>query len=167
MYNVITKQYREKTMNKPKIINSQKYERKEGYNPEEILPFLPNPENYPKNYNLKKIKREYDGDLIKMGSDRYYTFAKSLECEFCSIKGDRFYKERSMGKNGQPQNGGFHFNLYAINKNGEEVIMTKDHVVARARGGKDNIDNYVTCCKICNEEKGVMDFNEFKKLKEQ
>lgn len=146
---------------------AQVYERKESYLPHEVLDFLPNPEDYPKNFNLQKVKKDYDGDLMKMGSQRYYTFAKSLKCEFCSIEGVKFYKERGMGKNGQLQKCGFHFNLYAINENGEEVIMTKDHVFAKARGGKDELKNYVTACKVCNEEKADMDFEEFKELKQK
>jgi len=57
------------------------------------------------------------------------------------------YKERGMGSNGKPQNCGYHFNLYAIDENGNEVMMTKDHILAKARGGKDKIDNFQSCCK--------------------
>lgn len=146
---------------------AQVYERKESYLPHEVLDFLPNPDDYPKGWDLKKIKKEYDGDMMKMGSQRYYTFAKSLKCEYCNLTGSIIYKERGMGKNGKPQNCGYHFNLYAINEKGEEVIMTKDHVLAKARGGKDNIKNYLTSCKCCNEEKGTMDYEEFKKLKQK
>ncbi len=150
---------------KPQKRPTQIYERKEGYQPHEVLDFLPNPADYPKGFRLKKIKKEYDGDMMKMGSQRYYTFAKSLKCEYCNLVGSIFYKERSMGKDGKSQNCGFHFNLYAINENGEEVMMTKDHVVAKVRGGKDVISNYVTCCKHCNEEKKAMDVEKFKKIK--
>ena len=146
---------------------AQVYERKESYLPHEVLDFLPNTDDYPEGWDLKKIKKEYDGDMMKMGSQRYYTFAKSLKCEYCNLTGSIIYKERGMGKNGMPQNCGYHFNLYAINEKGEEVIMTKDHVLAKARGGKDKINNYLTCCKICNEEKGAMDYEEFKKLKQK
>ena len=156
-----------KKAKKPNIRPNQKFERKESYLPHEVLDFLPNPDDYPKGFKLKTIKKEYDGDMMKMGSQRYYTFAKSLKCEFCSIEGSIMHKERGMGKNGQPQKCGFHFNLYALNENNEEIMMTKDHVVARSRGGKDKLKNYVTCCKICNEEKGSMDFEEFKKLKQK
>ncbi len=151
-------------MTKPKR-PAQVYERKESYLPHEVLDFLPNPDVHSKGFNLKSIKKEYDGDLMKMGSQRYFTFAKSLHCEYCGIKGVTFHKERSLTKNGEKQSCGFHFNLYAIDKNGEEVLMTKDHVVARARGGRDSIKNYVTCCKTCNEEKGATDYDAFMLLK--
>ncbi len=146
--------------------SAQIYERKESYRPHEILDFLPNAKDYPKNFELKKIKKEYDGDIMKMGSQRYYTFAKSLKCEYCDLVGSVMYKERSMGKNGQPQNCGFHFNLYAINENGEEIMMTKDHVLAKSRGGANSIKNYVTSCRICNEEKRAMPLEKFLKKRE-
>jgi len=45
-------------------------------------------------------------------------------------------------------------NLYAINAAGEEVLMTKDHILPRVLGGKDHIDNYQPMCQVCNSEKG-------------
>lgn len=76
-----------KTKKENKKTSSQIYERKEGYAPHEILDFLPNAKDHPKNFELKKIKKEYDGDIMKMGSQRYYTFAKSLKCEYCDLVG--------------------------------------------------------------------------------
>ena len=45
-------------------------------------------------------------------------------------------------------------NLYAIDENGKEVLMTKDHILPKSKGGKDEIDNYQTMCIRCNEAKG-------------
>lgn len=131
-----------------------RFERKETYKPEEVLPFLPRAKNYPKNFKLKKVTRDYDGDPIKMGSERYYTFEKSLKCCFCGVKGVFFAKERHVRPDGTPlQNGAFHLNLYAIDENGNEVLMTKDHIIPKARGGKNRLSNYQTACAVCNEEK--------------
>ncbi len=142
------------------------YERKEGsYKPSEVLNFLPNPQDYPRWFNLNRIKKDYDGDLMKMGSQRYYVFRKSLQCHFCDLVGSVMYKERVIGKKGQAPNCGYHFNLYAIDENGNEVLMTKDHVLAKSCGGTDTLDNYVTCCTKCNGDKGSMDYEEFKELK--
>ena len=146
---------------------NQLYERKEAYLPHEVLDFLPNPSDYPKFFKLKKIRKDYDGDSMKMGSERYYTFAKSLKCEYCLIEGTIFYKERSLDKKGNPQEGGYHFNLYAFNENNEEILMTKDHIIARSHSGKDELSNYVTCCEDCNIEKNIMSYKEFKKLKRE
>ena len=32
--------------------------------------------------------------------------------------------------------------------------MTKDHILPRSKGGIDDISNYQTMCKPCNEVKG-------------
>ena len=140
------------------------YERKESYLPHEVLDFLPNISDYPKGFNLKKIKKNYDGDLMKMGSDRYYVFRESLSCAFCDLTGSIIYKERGLDKNGNNLTCGYHFNLYAIDKDGNEVLMTKDHILAKSIGGKDIIDNYQTCCRICNTNKGQINNEVFKLL---
>lgn len=48
----------------------------------------------------------------------------------------------------------FHLNLYAIDENGKEVLMTKDHIIPKSKGGADDISNYQTMCERCNEAKG-------------
>lgn len=142
---------------------ANRFERKETYQPEEVLPFLPRAKDYPKNFKLKKVVRDYDGDPIKMGSERYYTFEKSLCCSFCQIKGSFFAKERHVGKDGKPlQNGTYHLNLYAIDDNGNEVLMTKDHIIPKARGGKDRLSNYQTACAVCNEKKRATNDDKFR-----
>lgn len=90
-----------------------------------------------------------DGDVIKGNSDRYKTFfTKGIKCVICGIEGDFFAKEKF------PFDKSYHLNLYAINENGEEVLMTKDHILPRSKGGKNHISNYQTMCMICNNLKG-------------
>lgn len=130
------------------------FERKETYKPNEILDFLPNPNDYPKGHDLKKIKRDYDGDMMKMGSQRYYTFAKSLCCDHCCREGVFMAKERHLSKKGEPVGlGAYHFNLYAVDPDGTEVLMTKDHIIPKSKGGKNVVSNYMTMCEPCNKEK--------------
>ena len=43
---------------------------------------------------------------------------------------------------------------YAIDGNGKEVLMTKDHIFPHNKGGKNNISNYQTMCVKCNVAKG-------------
>lgn len=143
---------------------ANRFERKETYEINAVLDHLPDPKDFPKNFKLKKIKRNYDGDDIKMGSQRYYVFKESLCCTFCGIKGQFFAKERHLNKKGQPCSESFHMNLYAINEDGEDVLMTKDHIIPKAKGGRDVLSNYATSCFICNELKSAMDDDKFRSL---
>jgi hypothetical protein len=36
-----------------------------------------------------------------------------------------------------------------------------DHVVARAKGGSDTIDNVVCCCERCNSRKSILSLSQF------
>lgn len=105
------------------------------------------------NVLLKKSKQnakvELDGDLIKGNSQRYQTFfTKGCKCVKCGIEGKYFAKEKRENEKS------CHLNLYAIDENGKEVLMTKDHIIPKSKDGKDDISNYQTMCYKCNLEKG-------------
>ena len=100
--------------------------------------------------------KDFDGDMIKMSSDRYKCFSlHGIKCCKCGIEGKYFVKER------HEQDKSFHLNLYAIDEVGDEVLMTKDHIIPVSKGGKDEISNYQTMCKLCNTEKGTQSNEEF------
>lgn len=97
----------------------------------------------------RHAKVELDGDLIKGNSQRYQTFfTKGTKCVCCGIEGKYFAKEKTQ------TDGSYHLNLYAIDKNEQEVLMTKDHIIPKSKGGKDELENYQTMCSICNKAKG-------------
>lgn len=70
------------------------------------------------------------------------------DCVACGIQGKYFAIERDRGSNK------YHMNLYAIDSEGYEVMMTRDHIVPRSKGGPDNLDNQQTMCIYCNQQKG-------------
>ena len=106
------------------------------------------------NYQKKKTKSTREdmfGDMIHMNSLRYQTFMKSgLKCVCCGIEGNFFAKEKGKGSDLDL----YHFNLYAVNDSGKEVLMTKDHIIPSSLGGNDDLNNLQTMCTICNSLKG-------------
>ncbi|UGO51375.1 HNH endonuclease [Bacillus phage vB_BanS_Skywalker] len=118
------------------------YMRKETYGIEEVLSKV-----LPKDTPKESRKVYFDGDMISMISDRYHIFKeKGIACVSCGIKGEFFAKERDKGCET------YHFNLYAVD-DGEEVLMTKDHIVPKSKGGANHINNYQTMCYTCNQLK--------------
>lgn len=91
------------------------------------------------------------GDEIKSTSLRYQVFfTKGIRCACCGIEGQYFAKEKGHGSSQDR----YHLNLYAIDADGNEVLMTKDHIIPRSLGGKDILDNLQPMCKYCNSKKG-------------
>ena len=114
------------------------------YLPEEVL----NLTKYITRREGKREKVDFDGNLINMASDRYKCFdTHGVTCVACGVKGEYFALERDSI---YPT---YHFNLYGV-VDGEEVLMTKDHIIAKSKGGPDHIDNFQTMCTKCNLEKG-------------
>ena len=102
-------------------------------------------------YRTKRRKElvDIDGDMIHPYSLRYFTFLhKGISCVECGIKGVFFAKERHRDVDER-----YHLNLYAINDNGEEVLMTKDHIYPKSLGGPNHLSNMQPMCKCCNESK--------------
>lgn len=125
-------------------------ERKEDkkYLPEEILPKVI--------FSDKRVKTEINGINIKMSSLRLQTFAKNgIICKQCGIEGKYFVMEKIKGQDA------YHLNLYAVDSDGKEILMTKDHIIPVCKGGKDTLENLQTMCTVCNFMKGgKLDSNE-------
>jgi len=125
--------------------------------PEDVLPYA-TPTSPPK-YYADLQGREWP---IKMCSHRYGTFRTSLSCACCGITGSVMILEWQDPYITKKQNRGHdfdsefckpHFNLYAVTTDGL-VLMTKDHIIPRSRGGGDALSNYQTMCELCNALKG-------------
>lgn len=94
------------------------------------------------NHNIK-----VEGHDVYTTSLRYKTFIeKGYKCVCCGRTGSYYALEKSVNSN---QNRA-HFNLYSD----DDVLMTKDHILPRSKGGMDCIDNMQTMCTICNSNKG-------------
>lgn len=98
---------------------------------------------------LEFIEWEFDGYRVKMNSMRYQLFkTKGTTCIECGVEGKYFALERPKGATR------CHFNLYGFNKDGFEVMLTKDHIVPKSKGGKGHLGNLQTMCASCNGRKG-------------
>jgi hypothetical protein len=95
-----------------------------------------------------RIIKEFEKDIyVRTNSERYATFKKSLTCSCCGLKGQYFALEKA--KNSKS----YHFNLYGVDENGNEVLFTKDHIVPKSKGGENDVSNYQTMCEVCNFKK--------------
>lgn len=89
-----------------------------------------------------------DGNIFRY-SDRIKLFeTKGRLCVRCGIEGTVFILE-THSPEVTP-----HVNLYAVDPEGNYVLMTKDHILPRSKGGPDHLDNYDPMCAPCNEDKG-------------
>lgn len=128
-----------------KNFDPNQLERKEIYSIEEVEEKVKDV-LFEKKRNLSKV--DFDGDMIKGNSQRYQTFfTKGCRCVKCGIEGKYFVKEKHL------KDISFHLNLYAIDENEKEILMTKDHIIPKSKGGTNDISNYQTMCKKCNEAK--------------
>jgi 5-methylcytosine-specific restriction endonuclease McrA len=82
---------------------------------------------------------------VKLNSDRHKLFRKNPSCVACGLTGEKFILETQDDHSA-------HLNFYA-KEDGRLVLMTKDHIQAKAYGGPDSLDNYQTCCDTCNQLK--------------
>jgi hypothetical protein len=88
-----------------------------------------------------------DGYTIK-NTPRYKVFHKNIKCASCGIEGRYYALETERHKFA-----GTHFNLYAVNQQGHEILMTADHIIPVSKGGAKGVNNLQTMCKPCNSRK--------------
>lgn len=108
---------------------------------EEVIPYI----------TKEDIKREYEYQgakhAVRMNSHRYFIFRECMTCVACGLVGTRMFLEC------HPADKSPHFNLYG-EEDGKLILMTKDHIHAKAFGGEDRHSNYQTMCLVCNNLKG-------------
>ena len=117
------------------------------FTPEDVLPFA---EVSQKGFESDRF---YAGMRVSMTSLRYRVFQKSLACEKCGIVGNVMRLQYNNADKARAEDRA-HFNLYCVREGEEDVLMTKDHILPRSKGGKDVISNLRTYCSPCNWERG-------------
>lgn len=105
----------------------------------------------------KPPKVEFLGTMVKLFSDgtRLKTFyTHGTKCSACGLEAQFYAVERPVrAVDGCP----YHLNLWGIDTNGDEVLFTHDHTLARSVGGKDNLSNTTTMCSPCNFAKSLVE----------
>jgi hypothetical protein len=112
------------------------YDRLGTLSAEEIMPLIPS-ERIP-----------VLGTKVRCKSLRLQCFKQGQICVFCGIEGTFFAVERAGNQDG------YHINFYAKDEYGNDVLMTRDHIIPTSKGGPDTLENSQTMCYICNEIKG-------------
>ena len=115
-----------------------------------------------------KPKMTFGGFEFNIYSLRLKTFCRaayknSLKCSHCSLEAGYFAVESFA--HDKRENPSVHINLYGRKDDGEEVLFTHDHTLARSLGGKDNLNNTTVMCFPCNNKKGQAEGDEAKRLK--
>lgn len=97
------------------------------------------------------------GYTVHTGSQRYRVFKESCTCVECGVVGTVMCLDEPRGsrrRRNRKQKGAAHFNLYGITPSGRVVMLTKDHILPKSKGGSNRLDNYQTMCETCNQRKG-------------
>jgi hypothetical protein len=122
---------------------TQSYERIAVASLEDVLPLIGEALDAPQ----KKDRVNVAGVMVHVTSLRLRTFFKSgTYCHHCGLQAKYFAVERTPDKalgDDKP----YHLNLWGEDANGEPVLFTHDHIVARALGGAPNsLENTQTSC---------------------
>lgn len=126
---------------------------KEKYTIEEVFNLL-GEENLKRKDARKKKKTNIvvDNFLVYPISLRYITFFnKGVKCVCCGREGSYFKLEKGDRKSPNRR----HFNLYTE----DGILMTKDHIFPKSKGGKDILDNMQPLCEKCNHIKGDLNIS--------
>lgn len=95
------------------------------------------------------------GRTVLVEGVRLETFAyRGTDCICCGRKGLFWAIDHNA-------HFGYHLNLYTRNSNGREVLMTRDHAIAKSFGGPETVENMNPMCERCNKMRGNKDLDAF------
>ena len=99
-------------------------------------------------------KINFHGDDMHMRSPNLLNFRlHGIVCVECGMRGAFFAKEQRDGNPKNNEGDALCLDLYGFNRRGEEVMMTRDHIKPRAKGGTNHLYNIQPMCFTCNQAK--------------
>ena len=107
--------------------------------------------------NASNVKVSVLGTEVKLFSKgmRLRTFfVHGTKCSACGLEASHYAVERAVHETGDFP---YHLNLWGFDANGNEVLFTHDHTLARSAGGKDAVSNTTTMCSPCNTAKSLIE----------
>lgn len=149
-----------------RFLRGKEYHRIATFTPEEVLPHVlygrklqQKHREFQRTHNItptpaqwkRMVHRKYCGQLIDMRAQKLRLFdQKGIVCTRCGIEGKHFALEKSRFD----PTGRYHLRLYALDNQGKEILMTKDHTIPVSKGGsKSSLKNLQPMCFNCNKEK--------------
>lgn len=120
---------------------SERYDRFAKFAIEDVLPFIPE-DRHTFSYLIGGEPVEKD---VRMGGYRMSLWLRGTDCVCCGLKGTHIWLEQNTS-GVRPA----HFNLYGLDNDKNEVMLTTDHILAKSKGGKNDPDNLQLLCSRCN-----------------
>lgn len=118
-------------------------------------------EEVPPNVTVSLKTYEFGGEqyTVNLANIRYQVI-KSRKCACCGLIGTRMF----LCEFEEDGNQGYNFRLFAESKDQNSVkshltLMTRDHIVPKARDGIDSLANSQCLCFLCNLIKGDTNFD--------
>lgn len=134
--------------------DTKQYEFLAEFTLEEILPYIgfAETEGKPRKNTILLSTGEGETVCVNLHSLRLRTFQRyGIRCVKCGVEGTKFRLQKFKTQpHVKP-----HLGLWGgVDQNGNETMITKDHIIPKAKGGKDTLDNMQPMCRRCNAEKG-------------
>lgn len=117
---------------------------------------------------LANLGKKVKGERVALGVKGYVAHVTGVRLRTFGVKGTTCYicgnKATHFSIDIQRMDDKPHLNLWGVKSNGDELLFTHDHVLARSLGGGKTIKNTEPCCTDCNFEKSKSEFAELAQL---
>lgn len=143
-----------KIKNRAKI--TVNYIRDSFWDLKDVYNLLKKNKNKNKYFYINKNKIKTSSQKNNLFIQNYEKYKNKCKCDICGLEAKYMVLEKSK----DVVNDYFHFNLYTINKDNQEIYFNIDHVIPKSKGGKNELENMQLTCEICNSKKANK-FNKF------